>query len=247
MFSEIIKRYISPTDLVIAVAILFISGFGGAGSYFLFNRRNDIQCQNCANDLKMNLDLVKEIGKLTIAKSGIEYESLVPFEELKAIESGIKENGEIWVSTSDLGNEETRLKETIFQNIKKQVKYVYFLPNDNRETFTKKLVHLFNDGIIECGKSLDETDTVLHLYEVPRHFFYLEFVIYNPSTINQIVLFLLPQNKNTGDDELYYRVPNDQANPYIESLNQLASETKICKNVNKLNIDTYNIEQKIKK
>jgi len=241
---QIIQNYISSTDLVIAFAILSISSFiGGCTSILLTRGIHDIQCQNCVDDLKMNLDLTNKIMKLTLDKSGIEYEALVPFDELKKIESDIKENGEIWVATSDLKNEENRLKETIFQNIKKQVKYVYFLPNENRITYTKNLLKVFNEGIIKCGKSLDETDNVLHLYEVPKHFLYLDFVVYNPSTSNQIVLFLLPHNKKNGDDELYYRVPNDQAHDYIESLNQLASEN-VCKKVNKVDIDLYNSNKK---
>lgn len=248
IFPEIIKSLISTTDLVIALLILSIASFVGTCASILFIRRiHDIQCQNCVDDLKKNLNLVEGILKLVMGRSGIEYAALVPFAELHTIEKNVGHEGEIWVSTDDFGNDETRLKDTIFENIEKEIRYVYFIPQGNRVTSTKKLVRLFNDGVRKSGRSIEHTANVLQIFEVPQHFFYMDFIIYNPSTEKQIILLLLPQNKDNGYDELYYRVPKGEMKNYIESLNQLSSGKKFCNSVEKVDIDLYNRDLNMKK
>lgn len=244
--TDILKNLTNTKDILIALAILIIViSVGSWAGFIFFKEKHEIQCQTCVDnmkksvdDLKKNLNSVQEILKLVKGHSGTDYEALVPYIELQEIESSIENKGEIWVSTDDLGNEETRLKETIFQNIKKEIKYVYFIPKDSSETFKKRLVHLFNEGVQKSGKSIEHTNKVLHLYDVPKHFCYMDFVIYNPSTEKQIVLILLPQNNGTGD-ELYYRVPKGQTKNYVESLNQLASGNKFCNNVKSVTIEEY--------
>lgn len=196
------------------------------------------RCQNCVDDLKCNFNLLQDVVDLMLAKYGIEPEALVPFQKLKEIEGNVNEKSEIWVSTSTLGLEETILKQTVFDNINKQIKYVYFLPRDT-ERLKNRLVSLFNEGVMKWGKPIEETNLVLNIYEVPKHFVYLNFIIYDAASSNKpIVLFVLPQKDKTEAEELYYRVPDGDAEIFIESLNQLKGQN-MCSNVTKMNINPY--------
>lgn len=198
------------------------------------------RCQNCVDDLKSNFTLLHDVVDLMLDKYGIEPEALVPFLKLKEIEGSVNEKSEIWVSTSTLGLEETILKKTVFDNINKNVKYVYFLPRDT-ERLKNRLVSLFNEGVIKWGKPIEETNLVLSIYEVPKHFAYLNFIIYDAASSNKpIVLFILPQKDKTEAEELYYRVPDSEAEIFVESLNQLKGPQNMCTNIKKVDIKLYN-------
>jgi len=98
-------------------------------------------------------------------------------EDLEKMEASITDCDEIWLISHALCSEEGLYRDTVAKNLKKGIKYVYFLPNTSglRVEFNRKiLTHLDTD----CKKRIS-------LVPLDSEFFFLvdkvDFVIYNPK------------------------------------------------------------------
>lgn len=188
-------------------------------------------CTRCSQELKSYVDSLHQVLDLVLSKYGVEPQSLVPLSELVRIEGNVGEEQEIWVLTSALELEETVLKETIFNNIRKRIKYVYFLPEDET-MLPERLITLFKKGLSKLKKPEEEIENYLDLYVVPRHFVYMTVLVYGATTPTPIVLVKFPQ-RQVGKGEKFYlsfRVPDQDADVFVKSLHQFMSEKNVCNN-----------------
>lgn len=197
------------------------------------------RCRECAVNLKLYIDLLKQITELVLEKYGVEPETLISLAKLIEIEGNVKAKSQIWVMTSALELEETILKKTIFKNIKKRVKYIYFLPK-GETMLIERLIKLFKEGV-ETEEPTNETKELLTIYTVPNHFVYMTVLVYDADAPEPTVLVKLPQRKIGTKEKFFlsFKVPSQDAKPFINSLHQFMGKSNVCSHLEKTEINLY--------
>lgn len=207
------------------------------------NFQNEIQkiidkstiCQNCANTLYLSIKTVKEVIE---GKFG---EALITYEDLIQIEGSVNPKGEIWVLTSALQLEEVELKEVIYNNFKKGIKYKYFIPEEDLR-LQKRMRDLANKWQQDCELSVDEAKEQIQCYIVPKHFAYMTVIVYDPYKEPPTVLVKFPTSEFYEKEKypLVYRVdtkPKEAWSVFVDSLQELMAESKRCPHTKRLTID----------
>ncbi|MFC1561078.1 hypothetical protein ACFL4V_01225 [Candidatus Latescibacterota bacterium] len=195
-------------------------------------------CRNCANSLGLS---VKTVKQLIEGKFG---ESLITYEDLIQIEGIVENNREIWVLTSALQLESVELREVIYKNFKKGIKYKYLIPQEDKR-LQKRMIDLAKEWQSSCNLSARDAQEQIQCYLVPKHFAYMTVIVYDPYKDTPTVLVKFPTSEFYEKEKypLVYRVdtkPKEAWEVFVHSLQEMMDDPQKCVLTKQLSIDFSN-------
>lgn len=208
--------------------------------------RFPVDCRECATEMRSAVKQAGEIGRLIFGEMGdslIRYDDLVNIEENK-----VDVEGDIWVLTSALELETTKLKKAIRSNLeKKRIKYTYLVPDTleftRRNSTMRKLAIEWQR---DCKLTSDEARTRINAILVPAPIAYMTVIVYNPYNRPTVVV-KFPLNKEFEERTfpLFYHVaPENEVacNEFKEALEQMILDSARKEEERKMGIKPFELE-----
>jgi len=193
------------------------------------------ESRECIGLLRGEISRAQEIVKVSLERFG---RSIVDYHELMKIENSVEDNGEIWVLTSALELEGDELKEIIFDNLSRGIKYKYLIPKEEGR-LKVRMQKLAEQWKGHCNISPSEQ---IQCYLVPKHFAYMTVLIYEPYKDPPIVLVKFPKSDIYEKDKypFIYKVdyePEDAWKTFVNAIQELMDAKKVCSHVETLELD----------
>ena len=157
---------------------------------------------------KKNVGCWRAIELLEKFNPNLVHQSLTTYQGLKDIEKDSQNNSEIFIFSSEfrLDEDENFKEEVIFKNFDKNVKYTYFIPNDDVITDTFK--NIVSEWI--KSKPTIKTNSLITAYKVDPKLVYMTICIYNATNQNREVLVKFPSgNYDESKYPFIFRLAND--------------------------------------
>lgn len=192
-------------------------------------------CQNCATSLSLSIKTVKQVIEGKFGKSLITYEDLIQ------IEGSMEKNKEIWVLTSALQLEGVELRQVMLKNFQKGIKYKYLIPQEDKR-LQKRMKDLAKEWQLSCSLSMQDAQTQIQCYLVPKHFAYMTVVVYDPYKEPPTVLVKFPASEFYEKEKypLIYLVdvkPREAWEIFVHSLQEMIDDERKCPLMGRLTID----------
>jgi len=193
-----------------------------------------IACQRHWEPLDLSIKAVNMLKSLALREFDKHGGSLVTYDDLAHIEANVPPNGSIWVLTSALQLEEEELKDVIHENLRKGVKYLWFIPRDDG-ILRLRFIELAVGWQKVCELPPKKAKEQIRCLLVPGHFVYMTVIIYEPYSVPPTVLVKFPTSRIYEKEKypLIYRVdtqPQEAWRTFLNSFQELidgkCSDTK---------------------
>jgi len=180
----------------------------------------------------------KEISRIALERFG---KSIITYHGLIEIENSVEKDGEIWVLTSALELEGVELKQTIRDNFKKNIRYTYLIPKEDK-VLQNRMINLAKEWKSDCSLSAEDAQRQIKCVLVPKHFAYMTVIVYNPYKVPPTVLVKFPTSRIYEKEKypLIYRVdtaPKQAWKVFLDSMQELIDTEGECPFVEALELD----------
>jgi hypothetical protein len=154
-------------------------------------------CATCKNAIE-HVSNLKEYLK-------IDYKSIITHDMLDNIEKSVPKNSQIYALTSDFTLENGDFKNIIIENMKRGVRYTYFIPNTEDDVF------VFTNSVIESWKLLiPNLEELLTCYAIRADLTYMTILAYSVEAKEKteiIVKFPTGKYYNATDFPFHFKIP----------------------------------------